>query len=219
MDEREPRDEQSENHGERWRVFAAAPLNDNVRAVMQHAQNRLKANTWPVRWVDPRLGHITLRFYGDSDQQAVADIQRELACIAARHDHMLLQTAGVGAFPSTSRARVLWLGLDGDVARLRSLARAINAAGSDEVSKDKRSFKPHVTLARLHNGALPLSDVANAAAALDLPAVSLPIDRVQLIRSVLGPKGPTYTVINEWLLNETATVPADATASDPNEHT
>ncbi|HUG14860.1 MAG TPA: RNA 2',3'-cyclic phosphodiesterase [Thermomicrobiales bacterium] len=219
MDEQRRTDDSTRHNGERWRVFAAAPINDDVRAVMQHAQNRLASNAWPVRWVDPRLGHLTLRFHGDSDIDAVSAIRGKLQQIAARHESMQLHTGAVGAFPSTSRARVLWLGLDGDVARLRSLAADINADGAADAGTDRRPFKPHVTLARLRNGAAPLSNVAAAAGALELPAASLTIDRIQLIRSVLGPKGPTYSIIDEWPLIERPGEPAIETASDLHEHT
>jgi RNA 2',3'-cyclic 3'-phosphodiesterase len=216
MDEQRRTNNDTQNDADRWRLFAAAPINDGVRSVMQLAQNRLARHAWPVRWVDPRLGHVTLRFYGDSDTDTLAAIQRDLGDIAARHERMLFQTLGVGAFPSVSRARVLWLGLDGDVARLKSLAIDIDAGDTGGV---KRSFKPHVTLARLRGGAPALSDVASAAGALELPSVTLPVDRIQLIRSVLGPKGPTYNVIAEWMLVDHSAAPAVGSAPALHEHT
>jgi 2'-5' RNA ligase len=208
---------ENEQNGERWRVFAAVPVNDGVRAVMQRAQNRLAPLRWPVRWVDPRLAHITLRFYGDSDLDSVDEIRGALSDIVARHDSMQLQTGGIGAFPSAARLHVLWLGLEGDVKRLRLLAAAINPDGP-EAGKPGRSFRPHITLARLRNGATPPVSVDEAAAALELPAVSLTLDRVQLIRSVLGPKGPSYTVIDEWMLAQPDIVPTQ-TPAGLHEHT
>lgn len=207
-----------QGEGERWRIFAAVPVNDAVRAIMQHVQNKLKTHAWAVRWVDPRLAHITLRFYGDTNVSAVSDIHGSLADVAACHESMLFQTGGVGAFPSVNRARVLWLGLDGDVTRLRALVTDINATGDADPGNGKRSFKPHVTLARLRNGAQPPPNFAEAAAALDLPSAKLAVDRIQLIRSVLSPKGPSYTVIGEWPLMTPAAELSLAVSPELHEH-
>lgn len=203
---------------EPWRVFAAIPVNDGVRSLMQHTQNRLSALQWPVRWVDPRLAHVTLRFYGDSDEYAVAGIRESLREASMRHERMMLETTTLGAFPSTSRARVLWLGFGGDVRRLRLMASDIHPDAVEAPGSGK-SFKPHVTLARLRNGAAPLTGVAGASSGLNLPAVSQPVDRIQLVRSVLGPKGPSYTVIDEWMLQIRGAVPAVTTAGELHEHT
>ena len=203
---------------EPWRVFAAIPVNDSVRAVMQHTQNRLAELQWPVRWVDPRLAHVTLRFYGDSDEHAMEEIRDSLRAASMRHESMTLETTTLGAFPSASRAKVLWLGLGGDVRRLRLLASEINPDAVEAPGAGK-SFKPHVTLARLRNGASPPSGVTEASAGLDLPTVGLPVDSIQLIRSVLGPKGPTYTVIDEWMLRTRDAAPASATSPELHEHT
>jgi RNA 2',3'-cyclic 3'-phosphodiesterase len=208
---------QERRSDERWRVFASVPVNDAVRSIMQRAQNGLRAQDWPVRWVDPRLAHVTLRFYGDSDMVTVAGMRSALAEVAGRHDSLRLQTGSLDAFPSPTRARVFWLGLDGDVSPLRALVADINAGGEDE-GNGKRSFKPHVTLARLRNGAHPPSNYAEAVAALDIPSVGLAIDRILLVRSVLGPKGPAYTTIGEWPLNTPAVDVATPAEAELHEH-
>jgi RNA 2',3'-cyclic 3'-phosphodiesterase len=54
-----------------------------------------------------------------------------------------------GAFPSASRPRVLWLGVDGGEALLevhRALAEALAGAG---LPVEERAFRPHLTLARV----------------------------------------------------------------------
>jgi 2'-5' RNA ligase len=42
---------------------------------------------------------------------------------------------------------------------------------------------------------------------LGLPSSRLPIDRIQLIRSLLAPGGPSYAVIDEWWLGQEARAP------------
>lgn len=200
MSEHRPGGTSIQGHDERWRIFAAVPVNDAVRSVMIHAQDRLKRHGWHVRWVDPQLAHLTLRFYGDSDTRTVDSIRRHIEHVAGRHQSIRLQTGALGAFPSASRPRVLWLGLDGDASRLRTLAEDIGAGGDAGDPGGRQMFKPHITVARLRNGAQPPVDFAAAVRTLHLSAEELVADRVLLIRSVLGARGPAYTTIGEWPL-------------------
>jgi 2'-5' RNA ligase len=114
-----------------------------------------------------------------------------------------LQTGQIGAFPSTRRPRVVWLGLVGDLVNLERLA-----ADVDEVSaelgfpKEERRFRAHITIGRLQNREDPPEDFEPIVADIGLPAVDVPVDRVQLIRSVLGPEGPEYTVVDAWRLGD-----------------
>src|SRR4051794_10129376 len=182
-----------------WRIFAAVPANPAVRQVMQDIQNTFASERWPLRWVDPKLAHITLRFFGDTLLTDIPGIESQLAEIATRHRWFTLRTAGIGAFPSWSRPRVIWLGLSGGSRRLEAIIREVEMLGSDVqalASRDKgKPFRAHITLARLRDNALVPHDFSQALTAIDLEPVELAVDHIQLIRSVLGPKGPTYTTI------------------------
>jgi RNA 2',3'-cyclic 3'-phosphodiesterase len=190
---------------ERWRVFVAAPVNGDVRRLMQYVQNTLVPRQWPVRWVDPKLAHITLRFFGDINVEHVRAVERELGVIAAQYRPLSLRTSHIGAFPSPTRARVIWLGLNGDVPQLAALSRAIESIGGEPVPQStKRPFKAHITLARLRDRAASPPDFGEAIGAVEVPVVDQAVDRIQLVRSVLDPKGPTYTAIAEWPLGARA---------------
>ena len=180
-----------------WRLFAAAPVNRAVRDAMVAAQRALAVNDWPVRWVDPARAHITLQFYGATDERLVPRLEEALAAIASAHAPFTVRVASVGAFPSTRRPRVLWLGLAGPVERLEALARNVSVTAAVTSGGDATPFKPHITLGRMrHGGAIAGFDAA--AAAVTLPTAMLPVDRLQLIRSVLERAGPVYTVLAEW---------------------
>lgn len=186
-----------------WRVFAAVPVNATVRRVMQETQNAFVPRGWPLRWVDPKLAHITLKFYGDTNLPTVERLTSELGDIATQYARIPLHTTKLGVFPSWARPRVLWLGLDGDADRLKSLARDVEATARETTTsqRDKaKAFKAHITLARLRDGASVPSDFQPMVSFHQIEPVELVLDRLQLIRSVLGPKGPTYSTIAEWPL-------------------
>jgi 2'-5' RNA ligase len=88
-----------------------------------------------LRWVKPSRWHLTCEFLGECGPH---EVDRQLGRWErrARRSHPLnLQLAGAGSFPAKSwMARVLWIGLAGDVDGWKSLA----AHGQ----------QPHLTLAR-----------------------------------------------------------------------
>ncbi len=184
-----------------WRLFIAVPLPQNVRGIVGDIEEQLKVHDAPAKWVDPALAHITLKFLGNTRPNLVPDIERELRAIATTHRASPATIGGVGAFPSTQRPRIIWLGLDGDLAPLAQLAQDVDAAMSHiGFPAEDRPFRPHITLARLRQGKRAPDDFAAALQQLTVPKVRVPLDRVQLVRSVLGESGPTYTTLGEWQL-------------------
>lgn len=186
---------------ETWRLFIAVPLPSAVREFIREIEGQLKARSWPVKWVDPELAHITLKFLGDTQTDRVPAIERELESVAAKLEGAEGVVGGVGAFPSTSRARIIWLGLDGDLSPLGRLARDVDSTMSGiGFAPEARPFRPHITLGRLRQGKTLPADFADTVEVLNIPSMSVPLDRVQLVRSVLGRVGPTYTTLSEWPL-------------------
>lgn len=156
---------------------------------MQQALGRLG---WPVRWVTPDRCHITLKFFGDTPRADVADLTGRVADVASRSRPLRLRTAGLGAFPTPTRPRVIWVGLQGDVSELERLAQNVDAATGGTRSE---SFRPHITLGRVREGAESISNFAGAVERLKHDAVEFGVDSIDVIRSVLGPGGPTYTTL------------------------
>jgi RNA 2',3'-cyclic 3'-phosphodiesterase len=99
-----------------------------------------------ARWVAPEDMHITLRFAGDIDGRTADEFAEFLAGIRVRPFQVTI--ADLGAFGGRD-PRTLWAGVQAGPeleALHRANERAARAAGLDGES---RSFKPHVTLARL----------------------------------------------------------------------
>ncbi|MBV8775705.1 MAG: RNA 2',3'-cyclic phosphodiesterase [Alphaproteobacteria bacterium] len=99
-----------------------------------------------ARWVDPGNFHLTLRFIGEVDEGAAADVDAALLRLRARP--FSVQLAGVGVFGG-DKLRTLWVGVEREpaLAALQSkIEQALQRAG---LPAEPRKFAPHVTLARL----------------------------------------------------------------------
>ncbi len=105
-----------------------------------------------ARWVKPEQFHLTLRFIGEVDNEAFADIADGLGEVHA--DRFSLRFGGVGHFPPRGAPKVLWAGVE-DGAPATSLHDAIEEQLKRlGLEPDGRKFAPHLTLARLRNAPL-----------------------------------------------------------------
>lgn len=188
-----------------WRLFIAVPLSSAVRELMGELETQLKRHDWPVKWVDPDLAHITLKFLGNTASDRVPEIQRAVESVIQQHAGVDVAIGQIGAFPSANRPRILWLGLDGDFSPIAELAQGVDVAMEGQgFEREDRPFLSHITLGRMRRGKTPPDDFEQVIRALEASSVAVALDRVQLVRSVLDRGGPTYTTLAEWPLRSSS---------------
>ncbi|MBU1212714.1 MAG: RNA 2',3'-cyclic phosphodiesterase [Alphaproteobacteria bacterium] len=126
------------------RLFTAIELPEEIREDLGDLEQPLPG----VRWIDMDDLHLTLRFAGDIDKRTANEFAGFLAGIDVSAFPMRL--SGLGTFGGRE-PRILWAGVDAgeELERLaRANERAARNAGLDPAL---RTFKPHITLARLKN--------------------------------------------------------------------
>lgn len=182
------------------RLFIALPLPADVTAALEAAQNQLKRNRWPVKWVAPASIHLTLQFLGEQDEALVPELLAALAGVQPEPAALpQLQLARLGAFPNLQRPQTIWLGVGGDLETLAGLQRAVvRATGSLGFPADSRAFRPHLTLGRVRrdadrNAVQELSRALTNAAAP--PALNWRSGPPVLYQSVIGPQGARYVAL------------------------
>ena len=143
-----------------------------------------------MRWVRPEGVHLTLKFLGDVEENRVADVVLAVQQVASEFQPFALSTAGLGGFPRLESARVLWLGVEGDLGRLRMLQGRIAQRLEDlGFERDRRQFFAHVTVGRARRGPVHVTDENTK----KWRAVNFPVDRVSVMKSTLRPDGAVYT--------------------------
>lgn len=99
-----------------------------------------------AKWIPPEDMHLTLRFIGDIDNRQADELVGFLDDI--RLTSFELTIRDLGAFGG-NEPRIIWAGADATPA-LELLQRGVEkAARLSGLPPETRSFKPHVTLARL----------------------------------------------------------------------
>ena len=138
--------------GHALRLFAALTLPEALVDRLVSVQRGLDSQ-WPaksVRWVRREQLHLTVRFYGNVSTELAPALSEALRAACAGASPLSLAIAGLGAFPSPSRPRVLWAGVTGDLEPLGHLAQRIESAtAAFGDHQETRPFQPHLTLGRL----------------------------------------------------------------------
>ncbi len=135
--------------------------------------------------------HFTLKFIGEVGGGEAAAAGKALEGV--RFEPFAVHLAGVGAFPSASRPRAVWAGVDEDGGRrLAALAadvgRALGPAGPAA-----GEFRPHATIYRIRD-ARRAGDVAGYVRGLRGARFGPQrIGRFKLRRSAPGPGGAVHT--------------------------
>lgn len=166
------------------RLFVGIEFPPELKLRLSLLETRLPG----ARWVDAGNLHLTLRFIGEVDEGVAADIDEALVRLKAKP--FALQLAGAGVF-GHGKPHTLWVGVEREpaLAHLRDkIEHALTRAG---LPPEPRKFSPHVTLARLHNPAVPDLQAFLAANA-SFRATPLKVDRFSLIASFPTKAGSVY---------------------------
>lgn len=180
------------------RLFWAVNLPGELKKALGEKQARLKTAAAGVKWVEPELLHVTVKFLGDTDDGLVAGIAGTAAGALRGLGPFRLEVKGLGFFPGSSSPRVLWAGLKGEVGLLREAARRVEEAMIDfGFPREARKFSPHLTLARIKSpaGGAELAGVVDRIrSGAESPGI-FRVGSVDLMQSELTPRGPVYTML------------------------
>jgi 2'-5' RNA ligase len=188
------------DEGERWRVFLAIEIPDGVRDTLTEPLEALQPLHELIRITPVDRMHLTLHFLGHLPRPTVEQLQPALAAVVSRHQPFRVTAQGVGAFPALARPRVLWAGITGaDLPRLTALQAELgNALRTSGVTVEGERFHPHLTMGRVRRPLKgPERGVLRDWSARWVAATfgEVPVDRMQLMRSLLGGGPPRYTTL------------------------
>ena len=173
-----------------------------VRAELARLQIYLQNSRADVKWVEERNLHLTVRFLGELDDRRRTAVESAIQQMVTSLAPVTINCSDVGAFPSVSAPRVVWVGLIDDLDALSTLAAQVEAgvvqAGCSEADKP---FSPHITIGRVRSPR-GRSELVRALRGVSwIPTEPFTVDRLTLFRSELGSSGPTYSVLRTFPLS------------------
>jgi RNA 2',3'-cyclic 3'-phosphodiesterase len=173
------------------RLFVAIPVSDPAREQALRLLGQLRSANWPVRWVHDEGLHMTLKFFGEVAPERLDVIAEALRFAADNAGALALELGDLGAFPSRSRPRILWIGVNAPPALELLQDRIERGCEAIGFPPEGAPFQPHITLGRVREGQrLPAGGLDEHTAAFGrVPFVGR---ELVLYESVLTTSGPRY---------------------------
>lgn len=191
---------------DKLRLFCAIELPQGVRSRAARYVARLREAAPHVRasWEREEKLHLTLKFFGDTEEDRVQDLTEALERAASLVNPFELVLQGTGAFPPSGSPRVLWLGVSSPNGLLNKLYLEVEDECSRRgFARERKRFNPHLTIARLrsHEGA---RQVAALHKSMEFETEAFRVTEIVLIKSELLPQGSRHTKLSSHQLKEQA---------------
>ena len=182
------------------RAFIAVDLPADLQKRLDQVSANLKQSIdRPViRWVPAVNMHLTLKFLGDVSVTNLPLVKEAIQAVALEHHRFEFSVGGLGAFPTSKRPRVIWVGIEApaELGNVQSaLESRLNRLG---YPPEERPFSAHLTLGRVARTADP-QEVQKISQRLQVMKLgflgAVQVQQLQLYRSDLGSTGAEYTCL------------------------
>jgi RNA 2',3'-cyclic 3'-phosphodiesterase len=142
--------------------------------------------------------HLTLDFLGEIEPEFVPPIGEAIDAAVKGLSAYDLSLAGVGAFPNSTKPRVVFARVEQGAEATARLATTVREALRSLVpNQDERPFVPHVTLFRVRTWAEQDRARRWLDPSLHFSTPPIRVDRVFLRESELGASGAKHRTVHE----------------------
>lgn len=190
------------------RIFTAIDISEQARQSVSRYIEILQKEFSNLRvgWEKVEKLHLTLKFLGDCDERQLKDLENAILMSVNAFSRLensvnfKMQISDTGVFPSRRNAKILWLGLH-DESDSPSKINKILETECEKIGfkREKRHFKPHLTIARLReplkSGKLVEKHLENK-----FEPVEFAVSEIVIYESKLLPTGSVYEKVSGFKL-------------------
>ena len=149
-----------------------------------------------MKLVERQNLHITLKFLGEISPERIKLLEDAIINACKGFTKFQIKLEGLGAFPSISYPRVVWVGVTRGSETLKALAKSIEETTVRVgFRKSDKVFHPHVTLARIKFRTPKLSEFILKNRNIEVGEKL--VANVRIKKSILRPQGPIYETLAE----------------------
>ena len=172
------------------RTFLALPVSGVFLGELETFLGKAASGIRGVKWVNASSVHITLHFFGKTEEAEIETIGEVMREIAAQTPPLKLSLQEIGFFPDQRNPRVIWLDVGGEVKQLKGLQAVLEGRLQEaHFASEKRDFRAHATVGRTRRGASLGDEIKK----LVFPATEERVlDQMILFESLLESGGPVY---------------------------
>lgn len=182
------------------RLFAAVKVHPSPDFMKTYNSLRSGLKFCRITWVKPESIHITLKFFGETEEKRIPEISRVLKEVASSHKPFVSELVNVGIFGSSYAPKVIWFGIEN--------AEPLKKLGADVLQSlepigwevDRQNFVPHLTVGRIKE----IPDKQLFQKIIDghkkTRMQDIRVGEFHLFESTLLRDGPVYTVLESYKL-------------------
>ncbi len=180
------------------RTFIAIDVPEKIKEQIFEVEKELmKSCTEGVKWEEKEKFHITLKFLGDVNEDAIDSIYDVLSENLTGFGKFSIIYKGVGCFPELKRPRVIWIGCEDPSGKLFELQKIVEEKMSElGFEKEDKEYHPHVTLGRVKNPK-NISNLTKKIESINFESEAGEVAEVLIMKSDLKPSGSVYTVLRK----------------------
>jgi len=170
------------------RCFIAIELDNDY---FRELQNNIKEH---IKGTFPKTFHLTLKFLGEVEDDAVNNIKETLSNI--KFESFKISLSKIGRFPNENYIRVIWIGLE-PKEKIIELQKKIDNELLRLGFKKEKEFEPHLTLARVKfiKDKIKFNEFIKN---IKVEKLEFDFDNFKLIKSTLTRNGAVYEEIEKY---------------------
>jgi 2'-5' RNA ligase len=176
------------------RIFIAVDISVEARRKASDYLETLRGEFQDLKvgWERAEKLHITLKFLGVTEAEKIAEVIKIGEKISAELEQFPIKIEQTGVFPNLKKVRILWLGLQDDTNSLKKIYDLLeNECEKIGFRKEKRNFKPHLTIARIRQPEKSF-ELAKKHLENEFEPVGFEVSEIVIYESKLQPSGSVY---------------------------
>jgi 2'-5' RNA ligase len=182
------------------RLFAAIHMVPSQELLELYASLMRGLRFADIKWVKPQNLHITLKFFGETYEDRIPDIQRVLKEVSENHKPFSFMLAGTGIFGASYNPKVIWFGIQKANALTTLANDVLNEVDKIGWKRDRQNFRAHLTVGRVKNVKdkqlfQQMIDEHNKTFIQEVSVIEF-----RLYESILHRDGPVYRVVETFSL-------------------
>ncbi len=186
------------------RIFIAVNLPEKIKSKL--ADFQLKWPDLPCRWAKKENLHITLMFLGYLSEEELMTVCEEVSKAAAKNEPFSLNLEKiVYGPPKKSPPHFVWAEGEKSVelGKLqKDLEDSLLSSPSGQIKKESRPYSPHITLGRIRMWDFRRIEPEMRPEINEeiSDRMTFEVNSIEVMESELKRGGPTYTVLESYLL-------------------
>jgi len=131
------------------RLFAAIKIHPSASYISLFNEISSSLHHERIKWVEPSNTHLTLKFFGETDETKIPAIRQSIETAVAQSKPFTLKIANTGIFGSRYDPKVIWFGIEQNSELENLVLNIFTELAKCGWEQDRQNFVPHLTIGRI----------------------------------------------------------------------